>query len=86
MTQLTHPLSTHHHLKKDSPKLRLCLKAYAKRFKTVRHSEKKCSPICRIKMLPSRNLRHKFATYSREFPATTLAAIQTQTKGRSVRL
>ncbi|KAL4315439.1 hypothetical protein AHAS_Ahas15G0185200 [Arachis hypogaea] len=86
ITQPTNPLSTHHHLKIDSLELRPYLRAYAKRFKTVRHSAKKCSPICKIKMLPSRNLRHKLDTYSSKFPATTLAVMQTQTKGRSVRL
>ena len=85
-TLLIIPIPTHYHLKIDSPELRLYLRAYAKRFKIVRHSEKKCSPICRIKMLPSRNLRHKLATYSSRFPATTFVVILTHTKGRSVKL
>ncbi|KAL4315902.1 hypothetical protein AHAS_Ahas15G0231500 [Arachis hypogaea] len=85
MALLTPPISTHHHPKIDSQGLRLYLKAYVRKFKTVRCSERKCDPTYRIKMLPSRNLRHKLATYFSKLPATTFAATLSQTQRRSVK-
>ncbi|KAL4276440.1 hypothetical protein AHAS_Ahas20G0207400 [Arachis hypogaea] len=86
MAILIPPTPTHHHPKIDSQGLRLYLNAYAKKFKTVKYFERKCGPICRIKMLPSRNLRHKLATYSSKFPAITCAATPIQTQERNVKL
>ena len=87
MALLTPPTSIHHHHPKiDSPELKLYLKVYARKFKTVKYSGKKCDPICRIKMLPSRNLKHKLATYSSKSLATTFVATLIQIQGWSVRL
>ena len=54
ITKLTPPLSTHPHLKIDSPKLRLCLKAYAKRFKITRFSKRRCELISKTRETPLR--------------------------------
>ncbi|KAL4306594.1 hypothetical protein AHAS_Ahas16G0193900 [Arachis hypogaea] len=80
------PTPTHYHPKIDSQGLRPYLNEYAKKSRTVKCSERKCGPICRIKMLQSRNLRHKLATYSSKFPAITCAATLIQTQERNVRL
>ncbi|KAL4276302.1 hypothetical protein AHAS_Ahas20G0193600 [Arachis hypogaea] len=80
------PISTLHHRKKDYQGLRLYLKAYARKSKIVRCSERKCDPTCRIKTLPSRNLRHKLATYFSKLPAMTFTVTLNQIGGRSVML
>ena len=78
-------LTLHQSPRRGSQKLRLYLKAYARTFKIAKLSRKKCNPTCRIKMLPSKNWKHRLNSYSSKPLGTTIAAILTQYQGKNVR-
>ena len=61
------------------------MKAYAKRFKIIRYSKRKCELVSRTRGTPSRGWNFKWDTYLKRFPNLLIASQVTQRKIREVK-